>query len=402
MIHFVGKLTKQFQRFCLRVTMKIWSKPHYFKIASTDEEKNKLYQLRYNIYYQKFGRQVSGLDHIQQMVRDDIDSLPNTIHFYRGDIDNPSIIMRCVVWEKNNIPPNVKSDFDLMRFSWIDDYSIVELGRLMANPDNMKPFDALKIISSSLCYLTKQYDLNVIVASCKPGLVLRYLLLGLTPYTIKLLNYPDGIEILLAALISKDYVKLSKTPLAYLTNISNAIDKRHFIDFFSEATCIQYDAQKIIVELNDYFEKNTSMRIVKSILKTCAKLGAYILKINQEIKLIHKNSKEQDIYFILSGSAYIKLADGRCIHITADNFIEDFSYLTPNKRRKHDIYCTKASLFVFKRSCLEKLAKFYPYKYTNLMHHIAQQLLRDRVVATHPCATKNVTLHQKSNETLPS
>lgn len=340
----------------------------FFNIAKTPEEKMKIFKFRYNVYYEQLGRHVPGLDHRQKIIMDEIDMRDSTLHLFQNDINNPSLVMRCVVWEKDTMIPAIKHDFDLHHHDWINRLITVELGRLMSNPMLKSRVNTLRFIISALKFLETEKKANLIIASCKPGLVSNYMNIGLRPYTKKHIDYPDGLEVPLAGFLDKTYTTLIDSPLKTVINDHAEIKKEYYSSFFSDDALVVYDTEKVISLLRNETCLNKSLHSSMNDFETCAYYGAFILNVSNETKVCHANMKENDEYFLLNGKAYIFQENGKKNFFSPGTFITDFTDV-----RERDVYCRNCSLLVLKKSILEKIKLHNKTLYERLVSFRAKQ-----------------------------
>src|SRR5262245_56108876 len=79
-----------------------------FAVADSDETRRRIYEFRYRLYHEELGRVVSGVDHGRELIEDELDRAPNTLHVYQEAGGHIHLAMRVVVWEAGRLPAAVK------------------------------------------------------------------------------------------------------------------------------------------------------------------------------------------------------------------------------------------------------------------------------------------------------
>lgn len=347
--------------------IKITHKKRCFKIAKTAEECNQIYRFRYKIYYESLGRLVEGTDHRHKMIRDELDLTPNTLQLYMGDINNPSLVMRIILWAKGQMPSQVTQDYDLNRFEWINKINAVEFGRLMADPKIKSPFNVLLFLGALVNYLAKEHHTALILASCKPGLVMRYLLLGLYPYTNKLIEYPDGIEVPLAAFMDMKYYLQSHSPLGPAICNQTIVHEDWLNAFFASKSAIIFDKINMLTILKQKFCRK-HCKPSSNLLSFLINYDSYIIDIDEPIKLAHKGSQKRELYYLLSGKAF-NYYEGVKKQLTG--FLIDEVYVSnQDQYYLQDLFINKGQVLVIRHSTISRLKFEHVNEYLELLHLI--------------------------------
>lgn len=370
MYQYIIKQIKSFVDYCYIVfVIKTSKNKKCFEVASSEEDKDKVYGFRYKVYHQDYGRVVDGLNHQKKIICDEIDNRDNTLLIYQKNAKGIHATMRCVIWSPKTMPREIKQSFGLEQFSWVDDYVIVELGRLMVDMHNHTARETVELIVKVLEYLESEHQCAIIIASCKPGLVGRYQKFGIVPYSERLMSYPDGIEVLLAGAMEKSFVKSVHSPCHYLLKFKNPILPEQSEALRNNKTCIDVRAKSLKYKLDSLCEKQViSNKRTTAILKLAVDYGAYAIAINENVKLIQKHIKEFNIYFVLSGSLNVELSNNIKVTIQAGEFLGD---TTHSNKRMFSAYADKAEVLVIRRSALIGLRRYHPYLYIQMMHELA-------------------------------
>jgi hypothetical protein len=375
--HSIFKLKQYVNNILFHIIYRFYDSEHYFKIASSEEDKLAVFKFRYQIYYKELQREVTGLDHQQQIICDEDDLADNALIFYCGTIKNIKCTIRVLIFPPNRVSKKIVNAYSLDKFQGISQYCIVELGRLISRTDDHNAVDIIKFLSSVTLMLINKYNMQIALINCRPGLVFYYLKIGLLPFGRHFVIFPDGIEVPMIGLINKEFTTKTKSPFtAKIPRHLNTDLIRYYdtIKQFSDNTCYQKKHIGDIIE--KYYTNIKSCQLPKSILHLLTEYEAFILKIQDKIQLIHENVFEKDIYLILDGEVQVVLDQNKSITLGAGNYVGEFAYFLPNGRRTKKVICSNATLFVLKKNSLENFIKYQPQKATVLLTSIITNIIQ--------------------------
>jgi len=322
---------------------------------------------------------VSGVDHRRRVIEDELDTASNTLQIYQEAGGHIQMAMRVVVWEAGRLPDAVKREFDLARFAWADQFSYAEYGRLMANPQHRGGLRVLALILSVTRMLVEKHRIDFLLASCKPGLVSRYVQLGLRPYTTRLLEYPDGLEIPLIAPLDRECGARVRSPLRYIAPHNHPLRQQCAGDLWAGGdpeTAVVTDIRHVGLALDDLYERAPGPPLIdRAIVDDLVRSGSYVLSVNQSTKLIQEGLKERDIYIVLEGEVVIETGVGRRAVATRGDVVGEFALFLPLHRRSKSAYARRAKILVIKQSALESLKARSPRRYIALIETLAQRII---------------------------
>jgi len=344
-------------------------------VANTEAEREQLYLFRYKINFRQLPPHSNDNIPMEPNQESTLSEHHDILHLYLGPIESPQASIRCLVWDKAQLTDETKSQLGLGHLSWINQYRVGQVDQVVTDVRYSSQRNRLRLITSSLRYLSTVHDCQIAIVSCKPGEIKDYLLLGLHPYTSWLIDKPEGAEILLAIFLDKEYCRAIRSPLWFAGFKRNQTKAKHWSELLKEQKTVVLHTPKIQAILSDFYAGAIGNNIIpkKSVFELCVHLGAYLLKMPHKTKLIAKNVVDEDTYFLISGYAFIQIDAKRKIPINAGGFIEDFSHLMPFHRRQYDIYCDHALVLVLNEACLYKMRRYFPYVYQDLLISITRQ-----------------------------
>jgi hypothetical protein len=170
--------------------------------ASSPDERAAICGFRYRIYVEELGRELGNVDHARRVVRDAEDERPYTTLLYCRDGDAVTGTLRVRHWAPGQVPEREWKKFSMGRFDGLRKLRTAELGRLMSTRAERGQLVAVALVAGMYQLLVERYDTDVMFASCPPGLVSRYLTLGLRVYDGCVVATPDGVEVPLVGIFS--------------------------------------------------------------------------------------------------------------------------------------------------------------------------------------------------------
>jgi len=330
----------------------------FTKEARTIEERRAVYRFRYSIYSNELKRDVEGVNHREEVVRDELDELECTKVFYTGSVDKITSTIRFLIFDKNSVIKELVDEYSLGDFEGIHHHPIIFIGRFMIAKDLRGGLFSIRVLITLLHHLVVKYEPKAMLASCKPGLVPHYRRFGLFPYTSKFVVYPDGIEIPLLGvadrrlLVDRGCFIALLVKKQHLSNFSQAVDR---IDSYRGTI---FDPAEIEGRLIEFYEKNETLTRTLPLMgaKDIASLGVYLLDIKTPTKIIHKGTVDPSVYFVLNGSVTIKTEGGSSSE-ESGALIGLQEYFSSSKTRTYEAICANASLLVMTKGSLDKLFK---------------------------------------------
>ena len=170
--------------------------------ASSPDERAAICGFRYRIYVEDLGRELGNVDRARRIVHDAEDERPYTTLLYCREGDAVTGTLRVRHWAPGRVPDREWKKFSMGRFDGLRELRTAELGRLMSTRAERGQLVAVALVAGMYRLLVERYDTNVMFASCPPGLVSRYLTLGLRVYDGCVVATPDGVEVPLIGIFS--------------------------------------------------------------------------------------------------------------------------------------------------------------------------------------------------------
>lgn len=349
------------------------AKKQYFKIATDNRIKQKIYQFRYKIYYHELNRNVAGLKKDLGVIVDEYDEQPNTLIFYLQAGEEIIATIRAILIDQEHPESALLEDYNVTKYTWFMDYKSCELGRFMVAKNYRSSLVVLRFVLSVMSFLVFKKGIRISLISCKPYLTPYYMFLGFMPYTQKLITYPDGIEIPLIAMVDNRYLKETNAVAQYTYRDINTISAEH-VDILLKSIHTPILSNEEINNLLDNLRKKIYLPR-QSIFNHLLNYGSYGLEIKELAKLIHKEMVDRTIYLILEGNVQI-LKNNKVIELGPGQIIGEFAYFLPKGKRMAEVICKNAKFLVIRKSSIEQLAKSYPHEHIELNQFIVCELLK--------------------------
>ena len=194
--------------------------------AKTEEEKEAVYRLRYDLYVTDQGLFENVADHERRWLTDEYDSVSRIA---LAEVDGEVVgTIRVTFGSETTFSQGTRREYDFDRFGGVvDDRDIGTITRLLVREEfrgnGMIPFQLLWRAFECAAI----HDLELLLGSCEPHLVNRYRTLGFQPYG-KLYNHPTSGVLVPIAVVLGDvaHVRRIESPMvSALTRRSRPIDQ---------------------------------------------------------------------------------------------------------------------------------------------------------------------------------
>lgn len=181
------------------------------KEASTEEEKIKIYKFRYEVYHEEHKMIEETYDHQQKILKDEFDDKQNSLHTYTTNKKNISSACRVHYLERGLVPEENNLKYFLHELPLAHNQSIAFAERLAVQRYKRgKYLVVLQTIHIST-RLIRDFNNYFSFASCAPGLLKHYMLLGYRPYTTELIQFNDRVEIPIVVMPDMQFLKNMKS-----------------------------------------------------------------------------------------------------------------------------------------------------------------------------------------------
>lgn len=150
------------------------------KIATTEEERQRIYQFRYSIYVEEMGKKLDYADHKKQILRDDIDDQATLIYME----NEGQLIAACrfVFGDEGRIPVSWFNQFDLKVFQPYRPPAFSFSSRLMVARE-FRATSVLNTVIRKAYHFGRANGVRFDFIHCAPRLVPFYTRLGYRLYT---------------------------------------------------------------------------------------------------------------------------------------------------------------------------------------------------------------------------
>lgn len=127
--------------------------------------------------------------------------------------------LRIRSWGPGQVPPAIFAAHSLERIPGVERLSVCELGRFMIRPTLRGQALVPSLGAAGWELLAGEQRMDLVVLTCRPGLVDYYRRLGARTYGATMLPGPEGLEVpLLVVLSDQAWLKKIKSPLAGFAN----------------------------------------------------------------------------------------------------------------------------------------------------------------------------------------
>ena len=358
----------------------------FYKIATTKEEKERIYKLRYSIYVEELGRKLRCIDHASQMVKDELDELDCTEHFYHEENNQIVAALRATTFRPHQMTQDFKDKYYLNDYSWVDNYTWCEFTYAVVSKNLRSKLFYAKFLLSISREITKK--VQFILASCKPYLIRRYLLLGCNLYSKHLISANDGIQIPIIWLVDSNVSQKISSPFRIITSKANdKIHKDHVNSITQVKTSVILEKKDILLDIESMKSKIPKLNFLKNfIFEYLIDHDCFIISVDQPMKIVHSDMNDKTIYLILEGEVNLHL-NNYLIKLEPGSLIGEFSYFEHDSNSgKHevDVECSQAKLLVIHKSALHELYKDHPKEYIYFLN-LALKSSMDKTILIGNC-----------------
>lgn len=353
-------------------------------VATTDSEKQAIYQFRYKVYKLEMGKSIGDP---KSGVKDDVDDHEGTINLYYGDIDNIQGTMRLVVLNKQALA-KYNNRYPLTTFADLaQNYAM--LGRLMVRRDLKNPRIFLSMLKKSISYLAENnIQVDVILLSCKPGLVKYYGYFGSQSYCPNVVTTAlDGAVFPLAIVFSApEYFKTTKSPFYSLikTYAKKVLSKESLLrgnkilDEIKKSQKVYSDNTK---DVADSISKYLS-HLEPSPFYTQEEIKSHLLKVSSARIYLQKNEvltldnlEDLEIYLVSSGAIDVIVNEKAIATLHPGDLAGEMAFFLPEQKRSASLKIVEnAELVLIRRGELKRLIQLNSSEGKSLLFFICQNL----------------------------
>jgi CRP-like cAMP-binding protein len=362
--------------------------------AGTPEEREAVYRFRYQVYVKELGREIGGVDHGKQWVRDEHDEKEYAMHLTVGSGEKVAGALRICIWGPGRVPAPVASKYSLDLLPGIDALHTAELGRLMIRPTLRGRLVLPSLMREAYVRLAGEAGTDLVFLSCRPGLVRYYRKLGARPYPGRLLEEPEGMEVPLVSVLSDlAFFRHVGSPLVPLVRKHFGPKKRPpldltpFEDLFEKGlSTVETDTGKVWELLqHDFIDgQKGSGSILDSLSERAVKQlsgKGFVVEVPAGTLVTREGHSEKEMYFILDGSFEAFSGDRRFEVMTRGDLFGEVAFFREGGRRSASVRSlTNGRLLCLRRRFLDELAKKDPQTAHTILFNLGR-ILSERLVS---------------------
>ncbi len=315
--------------------------------AESEEERNVVFRLRYQVYYEELGRYGDVADHDRKLLIEDIDH--NSRLFYAVMDGKPVAGMR-QTWGGD--APFTKRHIDqyqlqpFLKRTPARDLLIGE--RLHVLPEYRGTDVLFRMFTTALSFV-KENNVELVFGDCEPHLLNLYMSLGFRTYSKKNFNSPAAGYLVLMMMLPKDvdYLRAVKSPfVSILEDYSTESASLGWEDFLANGSAVSQQLSSPEVYWSEVYgalkelehtsvhpfdgltEEQSDICIDKSTVIECARSD----------RILKKGNTARNMFIVLSGVLEVRADDGSILAVfTTGDVFGEMAFLlgTP---RSQDVY----------------------------------------------------------------
>lgn len=374
------------------------------KIATTSEEKEKIFKFRYQIYRTEL--QHTFLDKMtttEGMLCDEYDDIANSMILYSGDIDNIQGTVRFSVWTKNSLPKQLSDKYFLTENMLNNLNSIGEIRFLQIS----KKYRKSLLLYTLLGYLYELYckqphfDPDVYFHDCQPGLIVNYIRFGSYNYTNKMIFKELGILQIPLAYNPFDFKQLSKSKsllcslaryycYKYKKQVSADIYSYKARDF---STFLPHINLHVTTTMLAQYQKNILTSDLQTLFLDITKISNkwLVLSVSHDTPIITQGILDYDMFLLLEGKLGVYTNEICFATLEPGHIFGEMALLGAKHIRYTSVVSlTDVKVLLIPRNFLHMLEK-HNLKSANQFLHILCNSLILKLLATNAVLQKKLT-----------
>lgn len=346
--------------------------------SHTQEEKDQIYRFRYKIFNEEC-KMIEKYDHESKILKDDMDGHPNSFNAYTKR--DGSITSACRFHYSN---------VEKLEESLRTKYAISELP---LNKDDMVSFTERFAIERSLrgkyiaiattIYISKRSikDLNCYLSfsTCAPALLKYYMTLGFRPYTTKLQQYNDRVELPVAVIPDMPFLERYNTPNYPLMKKHCPKDLKDRFENYNLNVMKELFALMTVEEILDKHaitkrHKSFLCQLRPETLLFLIKQG-FFMKIKKGMMIYNEKEHHQEKFLVLEGGLYETKSNIKLISLYPGDIFGEFGSHFDHYKRFVSVYAEHDSIvLVLPRNIASQLMRFNKELYKNFMESYLQSI----------------------------
>lgn len=377
---------------------KFFSKLDTVHRVSTVEERDALYKQRYKLYIEELKWDLPEVDHKNKILKDSLDEDPNVIHLYTGSPENMLGSIRMITWPPGTIDAESYFVYSLNEVPHIHKLHCAEMGRLMIMPSSRGNLTFPSLMCKAMEVLVNEYNIDIILARCRPGLVPHYRKFGLRPYRVPLPNSPIGITMPLMCIPSDlEYQKAVASLVLPVFESTFASGKRACLDLEDFEPLLAEDNQLISYKAEDIwkaFQATISQPEVASglfdqISEIDEKIileGGLKMEVEKGAEITLEGKMEIELFFVLQGNFSVVVDNNVIARIGKGEVFGEMAFFREDSLRTATIQAAeRGEVLVLSRKFIDKLRKKNPSAAFQIMFNLGRILSNRLATFTSYC-----------------
>ena len=360
--------------------------------AQTEEERNAVFRLRYQVYTEELGRYSEIADHASKMLIEDIDE--HSRLFYAVIDGKPVAGMRQTWGGDGPFTQRHIDQYQIAPFLERTDASNLLIGERLHVLPQYRGTDVLFRMFTTALSFVKEHDIELVFGDCEPHLLNMYMSLGFRTYSKRNFNSPAAGYLVLMMMLPKDqaFLRAVNSPFApLLADIGQPDAEAEWQDLLANGSAVsqqlsaEQDYWSQIYGALDELEHNavhpfdgmtdeqSAVCFDKSTVIECI-IGDRILK---------KGNTARNMFIILSGVLEVRSEEGNILAVfTTGDVFGEMAFLlgTP---RSHDVYAATDDVKLLSlsegqiRTIMQDHAEIAAKLLLNISKMLCMRLLRD-------------------------
>jgi hypothetical protein len=279
----------------------------------------------------------------------------------------------------------------MSRFDGLHELTTAEIGRFMIRRGRRGESVAVALVAGMYQVLAEHYRADVMFASCPPGLVRRYLALGLRLYDGRLVSTPDGVEVPLIAIFSdRTYPAPAGSSLVPFIDELFGQGRRRRLPPAAFAELLDPDhaplqlrpdaVRRILLEHRARSCNSGHGFLRRLTTETIERVAerAITIRVPAGALLSAKGLLSREVYIVLEGAVEARGDGRRPASVGAGRAIGTASFFGSSGRRRASIYAaTDTELLILRRCVVDELRERHPACAAEILVELARALADD-------------------------
>ncbi len=292
------------------------------RIATSEEDRERVYHQRYEIYFGEMGVSAFASDHDHRSMSDELDQDPGeTILMILNENDELLGTMRFGAWQMKQVPESIIDSFKLHPLKQYENLKIVDAGKAMINR-GARGADLMALLGIRMIKILNETNRlpDIFLCFSFPYLVPHYIRLGFRLLAGEHLSLSDGIRITYIALpFDKELIKdrrawyvpivlglikqntkrsddiIRERNVNLIKKFLNSLEKKVFLISGSD----KYKFDPVFHKTFDSEQRNKISHCLS--IRAIRRFASLIIKIEENQIVLAKNIKDIEMFYIVEG-----------------------------------------------------------------------------------------------------